>query len=204
MKKCQVSSKLKILQYARACMLRSKAALHMCVFISAATHAWNTPEMCTARPTIANYRSSFLPFPTNFPRSAALADILSNVVWLAARGGLDTLLPIPATQKTAEVTGPQSCVSGVFPTSAHCSWQPAAPLSRASVLSALDPSGCEWSWTSLTPSLRLGPTRQSSPASKVNGNAVFISTAQPWLRGCPCSQRPGCRDCITYNSSLDI
>lgn len=188
MKKCQVSSKPKILQYARARMLRSKAALHMCVFVSAVTHAWNTPEMCTAWPTIANYRSSFLPFPTNFPRSAALADILSNMLWLAVRGGLDTLLHICAMQKTAEVTGPWSCVSVVPPPRAHCGWQQAMSLSWASVLSALDPSGREWwkSWTSLTLSPRLGPTRQSSPASKVNGNAVFTSTAQPWVWGCPC------------------
>lgn len=82
MEKCLVSSKMKILQYARAGMSRRKAALRICGFVSAVTHAWNTPEMCTAWPAMTNYRSSFLPLPTNFPHSADLADILSCCGWL--------------------------------------------------------------------------------------------------------------------------
>lgn len=115
--KCHVSSKLKILQYVKAWMSRSKAALHMCSFVSTVTYTWNTLEMCTAWLAIANHRSSFLSFLTNFPWSAALADILSNVLWLAAQGGLEALLHICAMQKTAEVTG------------AVCQWfSPSAPI----------------------------------------------------------------------------
>lgn len=39
MKKCQISSKLKILPLTRACMQRSKAAFRLCAFVSAVTHA---------------------------------------------------------------------------------------------------------------------------------------------------------------------
>lgn len=165
MTKCQISSKLKILPLTRACMQRSKAALHLCALVSAATHAWNALEMCTAWPTIANHRSLFLPFPTNFPRSAGLADILSNVLWLAVRGGLDTASYLCYAENCRSDRALELC-GGVVPclhplqlAASSASLEAPVLPSGASVLSVLEPSGCGW-WKpqiSLILSLRLPP-----------------------------------------------
>lgn len=114
MKKCQISSKLNILQLTRACMQRGKAALHVCAFVSAVSNAWNALEMCTAWRTIANHRSLLLLFPPNFPRSAGLADTLSNVLWLAVRGGLHTASYQCYTENCRSDRALELC-SGVFP-----------------------------------------------------------------------------------------
>lgn len=168
-------------------MQRSKAALHVCAFVSAVTHAWNALEMLTAWPTIANHRSLLLLFPTNFPRSAGLADILSNMLWLAVWGGLDTVSYLCCAGNCRSDRALGLC-SAIFPqlhpmqlAASSASLQAPGLPSGASALSVLEPSGCGWwkSWASLTLSFRMTPPRQCSPANKANGNAVFVSTAQP-------------------------
>lgn len=171
-------------------MLRSKAALHVCAFVSAATYAWNALEMCTASPTIANQRSLFLPFPTNFPRSAGLADIFSNVLWLAVWGGLDTASYLCCAEKCRSDRALELCC-GAFPhlhplqlAASSASLEAPVLPPGASALSVLEPSGCRWwkPWKSLILSLGMTPPGK---ASKTNGNVVFVSIAQPWVRVCP-------------------
>lgn len=124
-------------------------------------------------------------FPTNFPWSAGLADILSNMLCLAVWGSLDAASYLLCAGNCRSDRALELC-SGVFPhlhplQLAACSASLEAPVlpSRASVLSVLEPSGCGWwkSRTSLILSLGMTPPRQRSPASKADGNAVLF----PWL-----------------------
>lgn len=178
-------------------MSSSKAALHMRVFVSAVqSHMHERPQKCAQHNQplqITGPRSSL--FPLIFHGLLLLLiSCLTRCGWLF--GEAWTLLRICAMQKTAEVSWPWSCVSVVFPIRTRRGWQWAVPLSGASVPSVLEPSGHGWwkSRTSLTLSLRLATTRQCGPASKVNGNAVFVCTAQPWVWGCPCEGCLGSRD----------
>lgn len=160
-------------------------ALHVCAFVSAVRHAWNALEMCTAWPTIANHRSLFLPFATNFPRSAGLADILSNVLWLAVRGGWGTASYLCCAENCRSDRALELC-RGVFPhlhplqlaASSASLEAPVLPFG-ASVLSVLEHSGCGWwkSQTSLILSLKMTPPGSPVlPEKPVEKQYLF-----PWL-----------------------
>lgn len=105
--------------------------------------------MCTASPTIANYRSSFLPFPTNFPRSAALADILSNALWLAVWGGLDAASYLCYAENRRSIVALELCVSGL--PHPHPSWLAVSSASLRGFSSFC--AGAFWTWVVKVPDI---------------------------------------------------